>query len=65
MTIVMVLHDINQAIHYSDEIIGMKNGNILFQGNPNEVITEESIQEMYGIHLDVEHFKEQKYVLAV
>ena len=64
MTIVMVLHDINQAIHYSDEIIGMKNGNILFQGNPNEVITEESIQEMYGIHLDVEHFKEQKYVLA-
>lgn len=65
MTIVMVLHDINQAIHYSDEIIGMKNGNILFQGNPNEVITEESIQEMYGIHLNVEHFKEQKYVLAV
>lgn len=65
MTIVMVLHDINQAIHYSDEIIGMKNGNILFQGDPNEVITEESIQEMYGIHLDVEHFKEQKYVLAV
>ena len=65
MTIVMVLHDINQAIHYSDEIIGMKNGNILFQGNPNEVITEESIQEMYGIHLDVEHFKEPKYVLAV
>lgn len=65
MTIVMVLHDINQAIHYSDEIIGMKNGNILFQGRPHDVISEESIQEMYGIHLDVEYFNDQKYVLAV
>ena len=50
MTIVMVLHDINQAIYYSDEIIGMKKGNILFQGNPDNVITEDSIQDMYGIY---------------
>jgi ABC superfamily ATP binding cassette transporter, ABC protein len=65
MTIVMVLHDINQAIYYSDEIIGVKKGNILFQGNPDDVITEESIQDMYGIHLKVSNVENQKFVLTV
>lgn len=65
MTIVMVLHDINQAIYYSDEIIGMKKGNILFQGNPDDVITEKSIQDMYGIHLKVSNVENQKFVLTV
>jgi len=65
MTIVMVLHDINQAIYYSDEIIGMKKGSILFQGNPDDVITEESIQDMYGIHLKVSSVEKQKFVLTV
>ena len=65
MTIVMVLHDINQAIYYSDEIIGMKKGKILFQGNPDDVITEESIQDMYGIHLKVSNVENQKFVLTV
>ena len=65
MTIVMVLHDINQAIYYSDEIIGMKKGSILFQGNPDDVITEESIQDIYGIHLKVSNVENQKFVLTV
>ena len=65
MTIVMVLHDINQAIYYSDEIIGMKKGNILFQGNPDNVITEDSIQDMYGIHLKVSNVENQKFVLTL
>ena len=65
MTIVMVLHDINQAIHYSDEIIGMKKGKIIFQGDPQKVICEESIQNMYGINLKVGYLENQKYVLAV
>jgi len=65
MTIVMVLHDINQAIYYSDEIIGMKKGSILFQGNPDDEITEESIQDMYGIHLKVSNVENQKFVLTV
>ena len=32
MTIIMVLHDINQSLYYSDEIIAMKNGKICSQG---------------------------------
>ena len=53
MTIVMVLHDINQALSYSDEIIGLKNGRLAFQGPPEEVVTTESIRDLYGIELPV------------
>lgn len=48
-TIVMVLHDINQAIRYSDQIILMKAGQIVAEGAPREVITREVIKEVYGV----------------
>lgn len=49
LTIVMVLHDINQAIQFSDAIIAMKDGEIVAQGNPKEIITEYLMQEVYGV----------------
>lgn len=65
ITIVMVLHDINQAIYYSDEIIGLRQGKVHIVGEPNNVITSKSIEEMYGVKLDVVNIKDGKYVLAV
>ena len=65
ITIIMVLHDINQAITYSDNIIGMKDGVVLVEGDPEEVITEESIRELYGIELGVTRVDGRKFVLAV
>ncbi|MEJ9233564.1 iron ABC transporter ATP-binding protein [Bacillus cereus] len=53
LTIVMVLHDINQAIRYSDHIIVMKDGEIITKGNPNDVITEEMIKAIYGVDVIV------------
>ena len=43
-----LLHDINQALYYSDEILAMKNGKIIGQGMPKEVLTEELLEEVYG-----------------
>lgn len=51
ITIVMVLHDINQAIYFSDKIIGLQGGHVEIEGEPAQVITEESIQKLYGVHL--------------
>ena len=53
ITIIMVLHDINQAIYFSDEIIGLKDGKVTVQGEPGTVIDRESIERMYGIDLEV------------
>ena len=65
ITIIMVLHDINQAIAYSDCIIGLKGGHVLAEGEPETVITKENIQELYGIELGVTIIDGQKFVLAV
>lgn len=51
MTVVMVLHDINQAIRYSDQIIVMNNGRIVDQGAPSKVITEEMLFSVYGVRV--------------
>lgn len=64
ITIVMVLHDINQAIHFSDEIIGMKDGTVAAEGDPKEVITTDVIYELYGIRLGVTMINGQKYVMT-
>lgn len=50
LTIVMVLHDINQAIQYSDRIILMKEGQIVAEGSPRTVITRERIKDVYGVN---------------
>ncbi len=64
ITIIMVLHDINQAIAYSDHVIGMKDGVIEVEGNPKDVITKESIKTLYGVDIDVTSVNGQKVVLA-
>ena len=64
ITILMVLHEINQAITYSDEVIGLKDGNIVMQGKPQEVITAESMKELYGVSLKVVEVEGKKVVLT-
>lgn len=65
ITIVMVLHDINQSIHFSDRVIGLKDGRIAAEGAPEDVITAECIRDLYGISLEVEKVRGRKFVLTV
>ncbi len=48
-TVVMVLHDLGLAARYSDELIAMRSGAILAQGSPRDVVTEETVREVFGI----------------
>lgn len=58
MTIVMVLHDINQAIQFSDNVIIMKDGKICYAGDAEHGITKERLQEVYGIQAAI-HWSEE------
>lgn len=64
MTIVMVLHDINQALYYSDEIVAMRDGQIAAKGKPDEIITSELINKVYGVNLDVEIHNNKPFVIS-
>ncbi len=65
MTIIMVLHDINQAIHYSHNIIGLKGGKIVATGRPQEIMNANIIDELYDISLPVRDIDGRKFVLTV
>lgn len=52
-TIVMVLHDINLSARYADYIFAVKNGNLISEGSPSEVITEDLMKEVFGLSCKV------------
>jgi len=49
------LHEINQAIQYSDQIIAMKEGKVIAHGNPKEIVTEDLMHEIYGVDVIVKN----------
>ncbi|MDO4927749.1 MAG: ABC transporter ATP-binding protein [Corynebacterium sp.] len=52
-TIVMVLHDLNLASRYSDHLVLMKQGHLIAQGQPNDVISAESLYDVFGLRARV------------
>lgn len=60
MTIVMVLHDINQAMQFSDNLIVMKKGSICYEGSAEKCITEERLKDVYGIRAVIKWSEQNK-----
>ncbi|KUN77996.1 ABC transporter ATP-binding protein [Streptomyces griseoruber] len=52
-TVVMVLHDLNLAVRYSDHLVVMRSGSILAQGHPSDVITAELLHAAFGLRARV------------
>ena len=52
-TIVMVLHDINLSARYADYLFAMKKGQLVAEGTPDEIITPELMEKVYGLACDV------------
>ncbi|MCD1261156.1 ABC transporter ATP-binding protein [Paenibacillus athensensis] len=52
-TIVMVVHDLNHAAQYADHIVAIKQGRVLYEGCPAEVVTCDMLREVFAIEADV------------
>ncbi len=48
-TLVVVLHELNQACRYASHLIAMRDGQVIAQGKPSEIITPELIEEVYQL----------------
>ena len=59
----MVLHDINQAMEYADEIVVMKKGTILAAGDTKQVISEEILNQAFSVKTEIVPIKDRKYCL--
>ena len=49
-TLVAVLHDLNQAARYATHLIAMRDGRIVAEGAPAEIVTAELVHEVFGLH---------------
>lgn len=48
-TVLAVLHDLNQAARYADELVVMHRGKLVAQGAPSDILTTELITEVFGL----------------
>ncbi|WP_394277456.1 ABC transporter ATP-binding protein [Luteococcus sp.] len=53
-TVVVVLHDLPQAVAYADHVLLMERGRLVADGRPREVVTERDVAEVYGIRCRVD-----------
>ncbi|NJO81608.1 MAG: ABC transporter ATP-binding protein, partial [Blastochloris sp.] len=53
MTIVLVLHDLNQAARYSDRMVVLKRGRIVADGAPHNVLTTELLADVFGVRANI------------
>jgi iron complex transport system ATP-binding protein len=45
----MVLHDLNQAARYADNMVVIQQGQIYDQGRPKQVMTEAMVSNVFGV----------------
>ncbi|MEU3263232.1 ABC transporter ATP-binding protein [Streptomyces bacillaris] len=48
-TVVTVLHDLNQAARYADHLVAMKEGRIVAEGRPGDIVTAGLVREVFGL----------------
>jgi iron complex transport system ATP-binding protein len=53
-TVVLVLHDINFASCWSDRIVAMRDGAVVHQGTPDEIMREDVLRDIYGMDIPVQ-----------
>ena len=51
--VVMVLHDLSQALEVSDWIVVIKNGSKYGEGAPEDIITPKMMREVYSVECDI------------
>lgn len=52
-TLLVVLHDLNLAAAYADELVMMRDGRIEHRGSPNEVFTTANLKQVFGLDAEV------------
>jgi len=53
LTVMMTVHDPNDAMQYADRVGLVSDGGLLALGSPDEVLTPENLERLYGMPIDV------------
>lgn len=59
-TIIIVLHDINFASHYSDYIVALKEGKIIYHDTTENIIREDILRDVFDINIKICEFESKR-----
>ncbi|HAR37882.1 MAG: iron ABC transporter ATP-binding protein [Bacteroidetes bacterium GWD2_45_23] len=59
-TIIVVLHDINFASHYSDYIVALKDGKVIYHDTTDNIIREDVLKDVFGVRVKICEFDHKR-----
>lgn len=59
-TIIVVLHDINFASHYSDYIVALKDGKVVYHDTTDNIIREDVLKDVFGVRVKICEFDNKR-----
>ena len=59
-TIIVVLHDINFASHYSDYIVALKDGKVVYHDTTDNIIREDVLKDVFGVQVKICEFDNKR-----
>jgi iron complex transport system ATP-binding protein len=63
--VVAVVHDLNQALQYADQVLMLKRGEVFASGRPEDVLTEEHIKAAFGLTVQIIQPESTSYPIIV
>lgn len=63
--VVIVLHDVNMAARFCDEIIALHRGRLIARGTPAEIVQADQLHRIYGLDMQVINHPSQRYPVAI
>lgn len=61
---IIALHDLNLALRYTDKVVMLKCGRIYACGTPEEVLTEDAVRNVYGVHAEIVENSHGRFILS-
>ncbi|CAN7542127.1 ATP-binding cassette domain-containing protein [Rhizobium sp. LjRoot98] len=62
-TAIIVLHDINQAAAYADRIVALRDGRVIADGTPDEVLTKDNLEAIFGYRMQTRQINGKSIIL--
>ncbi|WP_144224270.1 ATP-binding cassette domain-containing protein [Mesorhizobium amorphae] len=63
--VVVVLHDVNMAARFCDEIVALRSGKLIARGTPREIVTPNRLHDIYGVEMQVMPHPSGGYPVAI
>ena len=62
LTVLMVLHELTQAVQYSHYMAVIKNGHLVTSGETKSIISDHLFQQVFSVDVQIDTFEDKQYV---